>query len=99
MGELSISNSPKLLQSENSYSLLYLRTLSENLSEDLALLSELIFIVGTFPIVCDVGSSGPAFPAAVLDQQKNDVIRRYTKQVILFILFLATETDRRVNRK
>ena len=24
--------------------------------------------------------------------QQNDVIRRYTEQVILFILFLATET-------
>ena len=43
--------------------------MSENLSEDLALLSEIIFIVGTSPIVCDVGSSVPAFSAAVLDQQ------------------------------
>ena len=31
--------------------------------------------------------------------QQNDVIRRYTEQVILFILFLATETDHRVTRK
>ena len=31
--------------------------------------------------------------------QQNDVIRRYTEQVILFILFLATETDHKVTRK
>ena len=31
--------------------------------------------------------------------QQNDVIRRYTGQVILFILFLATKTDHRVTRK
>ena len=31
--------------------------------------------------------------------QKNDVIRRYTKQVILFTLFVFTETDHRVTRK
>ena len=31
--------------------------------------------------------------------QQNDVIRRYTEQVILFILFLATKTDHRVTRK
>ena len=30
---------------------------------------------------------------------QNDVIRRYTEQVILFILFLATKTDHRVTRK
>ena len=28
--------------------------------------------------------------------EQNDVIRRYTEQVILFILFLATKTDHRV---
>ena len=31
--------------------------------------------------------------------QQNDVIRRYTEQVILFILFLATETDHKVTRR
>ena len=31
--------------------------------------------------------------------QQNDVIRRYTKQVILFILLLATTNDHRVTRK
>ena len=31
--------------------------------------------------------------------QQNDVIRSYTEQVILFILFLATKTDHRVTRK
>ena len=31
--------------------------------------------------------------------QQNDVIRRYTEQVILLILFLSTETDHRVTRK
>ena len=31
--------------------------------------------------------------------QQNDVTRRYTEQVILFILFLATKTDHRVTRK
>ena len=31
--------------------------------------------------------------------QQNDLIRRYTEQVILCILFLATETDHRVTRK
>ena len=31
--------------------------------------------------------------------QQNDVIRRYTEQVILFILSLSTETDHRVTRK
>ena len=31
--------------------------------------------------------------------QQNDVIRRYTEQVILFILFLATKTGHRVTRK
>ena len=31
--------------------------------------------------------------------QKNDVIRRYIEQVILFILFLPTGTDHRVTRK
>ena len=41
--------------------------LSENLSEKLALLSEISFIVGTSPIVCDVGSTVSALPAAVLD--------------------------------
>ena len=56
-----VQNKPKLLQSENSYWLL-----SENLSWDA---SRIIFIVGTSPIVCDVGSSVSAFPADVLDQQ------------------------------
>ena len=31
--------------------------------------------------------------------QQNDVIRRYTEQLILSILFLPTETDHRVTRK
>ena len=31
--------------------------------------------------------------------QQNDVIRRYTEQAILFILFLATEIGHRVTRK
>ena len=31
--------------------------------------------------------------------QQNDVIRRYTEQVVLFILFLATENDHKVTRK
>ena len=31
--------------------------------------------------------------------QQNDVIRRYTEQVILFILFLAIESDHGVTRK
>ena len=31
--------------------------------------------------------------------QQNDVIRRYTEQVILLILFLSTETDNRGTRK
>ena len=31
--------------------------------------------------------------------QQNDVIRRYTEQVILFILFLATKTDNKVTKK
>ena len=31
--------------------------------------------------------------------QQNEVIRRYTEQVILLILFLTTETDHRVTRK
>ena len=35
----------------------------------LALLFEIIFIVGTSPIVCDVGSTVSALRAAVLDQQ------------------------------
>ena len=30
--------------------------------------------------------------------QQNDIIRRYTEQVILFILFLATETDHILTR-
>ena len=39
----------------------------------LVLLSEIIFIVETSPIVCDVGSTVSALPAAVLDQQVCDV--------------------------
>ena len=31
--------------------------------------------------------------------QQNDIIRRYTEQVILFILLLATETEHRMTRK
>ena len=31
--------------------------------------------------------------------QQNDVIRRYTEQIILHILFLATKTDHMVTRK
>ena len=31
--------------------------------------------------------------------QQNDVIRRYTEQVILLMLFLSTETYHRVTRK
>ena len=31
--------------------------------------------------------------------RQNDVIRRYTEQVILFIVFVSTETDHRVTRK
>ena len=31
--------------------------------------------------------------------QQNDVIRRYTEQVILLILFLSTETDHWLTRK
>ena len=31
--------------------------------------------------------------------QQNDVIRRYTEQVILLILFLSTEADHKVTRK
>ena len=42
---------------------------------------------------CDFYDFSQAYP------QQNDVIRRYTKQVILFILFLSTETDHRVTRK
>ena len=36
----------------------------------LALLSEIVFVVGTSHIVCDVESSVSAFPAAALDQQE-----------------------------
>ena len=69
-------NKSKLLQSENSY--LYLDLQLDLLTNiclkiclrTLALLSEIIFILGTSPIVCDVGSSVRAFPAAVLDQQE-----------------------------
>ena len=35
----------------------------------LALLSKIIFIVGTSPIVCSIRSTVSALPAAVLDQQ------------------------------
>ena len=70
-----VQTKPKLLQSENSYWLL-----SENLSEDA---SQIIFIVATSPIVCDVGSSVSAFPADVLDQQEhmNEETERLNKLV------------------
>ena len=33
------------------------------------------------------------------EPEQNDVIRRYTEQVSLLILFLSTETDYRMTRK
>ena len=44
-------------------------------------------------IICNFYDFSQTYP------QQNDVIRRYTKQVILFILFLATETDDMVIKK